>query len=244
LTQLIFIHGIGAGAGFFDAQVEEFRARPAFAWNLPGYGGTWGVDEIDIAGLTERLAAYLDAMAAPKADIFGHSLGGMVALELAATQPQRVRGLVLANTTPVFGSRDGKFEEAFIRTRLGPLEAGHSMAEVAGPTMKAMFAEDADPMMVKRAADMMAEAPADAYKTSVKAMLGFNRLDDLESISVPALVIAGENDPAAPAKSMEKMASKMPHAEFHVVPGGHMSPMEQADEVNRLTKAFLEKLDG
>src|SRR5262245_15752431 len=106
-TQLVLVHGIGADGRMFDPVVERLGdAARIVVWNLPGYGGTPLDGPLDFPGLAAVLAADLRALGIERAVLLGHSIGGMVAQELAATFPERVRALILSATTAVFGSRD------------------------------------------------------------------------------------------------------------------------------------------
>ena len=95
--------------------------------------------------LADALAALMDAQGVPQAILVGHSLGGMVALQMWARHPKRVAGLVLAASSPGFGHGSGDFQQAFIAQRLAPLEAGKSMADVADALVPTMVAPMAQP---------------------------------------------------------------------------------------------------
>ena len=70
-----------------------------------------------------------------------------------------------------------------------------------------------------------------------------DRTAELSSIKVPTLILVGESDAITPPNVAEAMKQKIAGAQLVVVPGaGHMSPMEQPEQVNRAMKAFLEKL--
>jgi pimeloyl-ACP methyl ester carboxylesterase len=65
----------------------------------------------------------------------------------------------------------------------------------------------------------------------------------LKTIQVPVLVIAGEEDPIAPAAGMREMADAIPGARFVLIPeAGHVAPLEQPDAVNTAIGEFLRKL--
>jgi pimeloyl-ACP methyl ester carboxylesterase len=84
-----------------------------------------------MAGLARALERLLDAIAAPRVVLLGHSMGGMLAQEAVIAFPRKVAGLVLSATSPAFGKPDGGWQQEFLRQRLGPLDAGKTMADLA-----------------------------------------------------------------------------------------------------------------
>src|SRR5262249_21211117 len=155
--------------------------------------------------LAAALAADLDGRGIERAVVLGHSIGGMLALEFAATVPQRVRGLILSATTPAFGSRDASFQAQFLAARLAPLDAGRTMAELApefAPNLVGSgAAAEAVPMTIK----LMSELPEATFRAGIKCLVTFDRRADLAGIAMPTLLIAGEEDTNAPLKTMTRM---------------------------------------
>jgi acyl-CoA synthetase (AMP-forming)/AMP-acid ligase II len=132
MTPIVFIPGIGADARMFEPVM--MRLEPAFeciGWDLPGYGKTPLRGAYGFADLARWLADDLDGLGHDTAHVLGHSIGGMAALEFAHSFPERLEGLILSGTTPAFGSRDGTFAAKFLADRLGPLDAGATMADLA-----------------------------------------------------------------------------------------------------------------
>jgi pimeloyl-ACP methyl ester carboxylesterase len=242
---IVLLHGIGGDARSFQLQLDALsRTRRAIAWNMPGYSGSPAVSSLSFADLASALEELMDRLNIDRADLFGHSIGGMVALEFAATRPGRVRSLILCATTPSFGSKDGSFEEQFLKARLGPLDAGKTMADVAASAIPAVIGPDADPAGVALVRQAMSDIPPEAYRTVVKCLVTFDRRPSLGGIAAPALLIAGERDPNAAQRTMAKMAEKMPHARFVEIAGaGHLLPYERPTEVNRLVVDFLREIE-
>lgn len=242
---IVFLHGIGGDAHSFLPQLDALsRTRRAVAWNMPGYGGSEPAPSLSFAVLANALEELLDRLNIARADLFGHSIGGMVALEFAATRRNRVRSLILCATTPAFGSKDGSFEQEFLKARLGPLDAGKTMKDVAAAAMPAMVGEGADPAGLALAQEAMSAVPADAYRAAIKCLVTFDRRASLGDIAAPTLVIAGERDPNAPARTMARMTEKMPNARYVEIAGaGHLLPYERPAEINRLVAEFLRNIE-
>ena len=147
------LHGVGGGRGAWAAQLESFAAAGyrAVAWDAPGYGDTPAIEPYDMAGLARALERLLDALAAPRVVLLGHSMGGMLAQEAMTAFPRKIAGLVLSATSPAFGRPDGTWQQDFLRQRLGPLDAGKTMADLAPALVGGLIGPDADPAGVRLA---------------------------------------------------------------------------------------------
>jgi len=140
------LHGVGGSRHIWSDEVSgTARALAqagftALALDLPGYGESPLPAGLSIASMAQAVADTLQTLGFEQAVLLGHSMGGMVAQEFAATWPERVRALVLACTSPAFGRPGGDWQQAFLRDRLAPLDAGQGMAAVAERLVPAMVA--------------------------------------------------------------------------------------------------------
>src|SRR5262245_37320108 len=160
MTSLVLVHGIGADGRMFDPIVERLAdSARVIVWNLPGYCGKPLHGPVDFPGLAAALAADLDVLGVERTVLLGHSIGGMVMQELAATFPERVRALILSATTAVFGSRDGSFQREFVQARLGPLDAGQTMAQMAAEAAPRLVGSAAAPEAAPELVRLMSEVP-------------------------------------------------------------------------------------
>ena len=241
-TAVVMLHGVGGGAAAWTPQLDALAGAGylAVAWDAPGYGATAPVEPYDMANLARSLERLLDAFPVRRRVLLGHSMGGMVAQEGVAAFPQKVDGLVLSATSPAFGKADGAWQQAFLAQRLGPLDAGRTMAELAPSLVAAMVGPDAEPAGVKVATEVMARVPGATYRKALHALVRFDRRDALASIRVPTLSIAGERDANAPPAVMEKMAARIAGAEYRVLAGcGHLANLERPRSFNEVVLAWL-----
>jgi 3-oxoadipate enol-lactonase len=243
MTPIVFIPGIGADARMFDPVVA--RLEPAFeciGWDLPGYGSTPLREPYGFADLARWLADDLDALGHDMAFVLGHSIGGMVALEVAHSFPDRLEGLILSGTTPAFGSRDGTFAARFLADRLGPLDAGATMAELARSAPAELLGSRADESAARKTVSLLAEVPEDAYRQAIACLVTFDRREALARIRTPTLLIAGEEDRNAPLRTMERMVTSLPRAAIEVLPRvGHMAPLEAPETFAQAVRYFIEE---
>jgi pimeloyl-ACP methyl ester carboxylesterase len=239
VTPLFFLHRVGGGKAVWDRQVEHFRTLgyPCTAWDQPGYGQSAMVEPYTF----EKLAEALNALVPERAIIVGHSMGGLVAQEFYARYPAKVAALGLCFTSAAFAAGTD-FAKHFVAARIGPLDAGRTMAEIATDVMPAQRGRITDKDSLERAERIMGAIPPATYRKAIQIITTFDRREDLPKIAVPALLVAGSDDVTATAQLMGAMAQKIPHAEFVVLRGcGHLGPMDQPEEFNKVLEGFLRR---
>ncbi|MXN65478.1 alpha/beta fold hydrolase [Stappia sp. GBMRC 2046] len=237
---LILLHGMGAGAEMFAPQIDGLSDRfTVIAWNMPGYGETPLDGEMTFEGLSDALLTLVDHLGIDKANLLGHSIGGMVAQEFYARHPKRVRSLILSGTTSAFGSQDGEFQKKFVSDRLAPLDAGKTIPELAAAFVPGLVGSASKPSAIEIARAGMSKLPPETYRAAIRCLATFDRREELSQISVPTLLIAGEEDTNAPLKSMKRIAEQIEGARFETMAGiGHLAPLEAPDAYNGLIKSF------
>jgi pimeloyl-ACP methyl ester carboxylesterase len=241
VTTIVLLHGIGGAS--WSVMTPAMAPAPVLDWPLPGYAGSPMLAETSFAAWAGALRERLDREDIPRIDLVGHSIGGMLALDFALRYPERVRGLVLYATTPAFGGRDPSFAEAFLAERLAPLDAGRDMPALAAESIVPMLRPGTPEAAVQEAVAAMAAVPEAAYRATVRCLTTFNRRDDLARVAAPTLLVAGERDPLAPPKTMERMRDAMRDARLVVLPGcGHLAHLEDPARFNAAVRGFLRGL--
>jgi len=239
------IPGIGGDASLFALVGETLAPHiRLIAHDLPGYGDAPMAERpYGFPDLARGLAEHGAREGVERLHVVGHSIGGMVAMEFALTYPERTASLVLSGTTSFFGSADGSFQKAFLKDRLAPLDAGRSMAELAETFTSSLLGSDAGPKAMELAKKGFAATPADAYRMAITCLTTFNRRDDIQRIAAPCLLIAGDEDPNAPLKTMTRMAGAIPGARLKVLEHtGHMAPFEKSIQFACLMREFYEEI--
>ena len=240
---VICLHGIGGDDTSFADQFGSLGARHVIAWNMPGYAGSAMMPEMDFFSLAGAVTRFMDALQIDRAHIVGQSIGGMIAQEVAIQSPSRVASLGLIATVPAFGGRDDNFKTEFLNARLAPLDAGHSMVDIATEAMAHVMGPMASAATRQAAIDAMAAIDPDAYRQVLSCLVTFNRRADQHLLTMPCCLIAGALDDNSPARTMEKMAAKLPDAAFHIIENaGHMVNAEHAMAVNAILTEFFDRL--
>jgi 3-oxoadipate enol-lactonase len=208
----------GAGPAFEDAQLANAT--------MDDYAG-------DVLSLMDHLD--LD-----RAAIAGLSMGGYVAMALAAQAPHRMSHVILADTRMTADTVEGRAARDTMKANLersGPSAVADAMIpKLIGETTKAEQPELADAirhLIQMNRAEGIAGA-IDALKSRP------DRTETLARVNVPALVICGAEDAITPVADSEAMARTIPGAKLEVIPqAGHMSNLEQPQAFNRALQAFL-----
>jgi 3-oxoadipate enol-lactonase len=241
---LVFLHGIGGAARAWRGQLESFGDRHhAVAWDMPGYGQSEPLTAVSIATLAGALQDFLAQIHAHNTIVVGHSIGGMIVQQWLTAYPNVAAAVVLAQTSPAFGKADGDWQKSFIDARLGPLDRGATMAELAPALVKELVGDNPDADGMELARSCMAGVPEASYRAGMLALLGFDQRHALKDIKVPTLLLSGSKDKNAPAPMMEKMASYIPGATYIELGGaGHLVNLEQPHAFDAALDKFLRSL--
>jgi 3-oxoadipate enol-lactonase len=245
-TAVLLLHGIGGGRSIWgDAGSGTLGALAAAGFqavslDFPGFGDTPGP-----AGMEHFVAAVRATIAhvAPRRVVLvGHSMGGMVAQELAARAPALVQGLVLACTSAMFGKADGDWQRQFLAQRLAPLDAGLGMAGMAQTLVPGMVSPAA-PGATQRGRWLRARAPSPRVRcAALAAIAGFDRRGALAELRVPVLLLAAEHDRTAPPELMQRMAGRIAGSEYLcLADAGHIANVEQPAAFNAALLGFLQR---
>jgi 3-oxoadipate enol-lactonase len=242
---VLFIHGIGGAGRAWAGQLASFRAAGLvpLAPDLPGYGGRLPVASMDFEGLAEDVEALIDRGGVHRPVLVGHSMGGMIAQTMLRRRPEAYAAAVLACTSPAFGNADGEFQRKFVADRLGSLDADKTMADLAPRMVERMMGPRPGAAGRALAIDVMGAVPADTYRVAVRCLVTFDERANLGRIGIPVLCLAGEVDPNAPPPVVERMAGKIPGAQYVCLPGvGHLPNLEAPAAFDAGVLSFLHEV--
>ena len=197
-----------------------------------------------VADMADDCVAVLDAAGERRAHVYGLSLGGMIAQELALRHPERVARLVLGATTPG-GSHavapDPATVAFFHRRALMPAEEAvwASVPYNYGRRTREHHGERIAADIVQRLRFPIEPEP---YRAQLAAGLGHDAFDRLGAIGVPTLVVHGEADRMVAPGNAPLLAGRIPGAQLRLWPGaGHLYPTDEPradrDVADWLTRA-------
>jgi pimeloyl-ACP methyl ester carboxylesterase len=179
-----------------------------------------------------EMAASILATAPPRFALIGISMGGYVSLEIMRQAPERVIKLALLSTSARPDSpaqiRQRRSLVALARAR----DFRTTLAQALGAILH--LTHRGDPALSELTVRMGLVVGIDGLARQVEAIIG--RIDSrpsLSAISVPTLVLVGEDDTLTPLERSEELAAGIPNARLVVVPQcGHASTLEQPEAVN------------
>jgi 3-oxoadipate enol-lactonase len=239
---LLLVHGIGSSRAFWDPIVPLLRGYACVAVDVPGFGTAPAIDAaidgpVTVARLAAALNSTLDDKSLGSVVVIGHSLGGMIAQELALLAGERVRGLVLCNTIP--GVTEGAREFNPVLATLAETEGSAAVADALLPAMLGpMPLENTERARERYLADMRAADPA-SLAAAFRSVLTFDARDRLPELSVRALVIAGQHE-GNDADQQELADLLDAHCVF--LPGtSHLAPVESPTAFAAQVVPFLER---
>jgi pimeloyl-ACP methyl ester carboxylesterase len=243
---LILIRGLGSTCDGFKAQVDGLAPHfRVIAFDNRCVGRTDQPQEpFTIADMADDTAALMDELHITSAHVFGVSLGGMVAQELALRHPKRVRRLALGCTHA--GPRTAAAAPEWAM-RIFNESRDMPRAEALKRSVPILFAPKTvaeRPALVAETLAVMAKnnQPKSSYLLQLGAVMMHDTIDRLSQITQPTLVLTGTEDSLINPENSRLIAEQIPGSrltEFEET--GHVFFTEKADDVNRtLVEFFLE----
>jgi pimeloyl-ACP methyl ester carboxylesterase len=233
---LVFIHGAGGSHLHWPSELRRMPGVQVYSLDLPGHGKSKSDAIASIKGYAHKLLEWLDSVELGSAVLVGHSMGGAISLTLCLEAPHRIKGLVLV----------GSGAKLRVSPQLLALSEDEGLYQQATQlVMQWAFSANADDRLVDLAQKRMSEVPATVIHSDFLACDKFDIMDRLTEISVPTLVLCGEEDQMTPVKYSQYLAENIPHARLVVIKdAGHMVMLEKPFEVTRAIGDFLQELNS
>ncbi len=218
---VVLVHGLVVSSRYMVPVLERLALHyRVYAPDLPGFGKSEGPPRtLDVAGLSDSLAAWMRAVHLESAVLVGNSVGCQIIADLALRHPERVERAVLQG--PTMDPRGRSIPRLIGRFLLNMLRDSPSLAPI-------------------ELLDYLDAGIGRAWRTFRYALE--DRIEDkLPRVRVPTLVVRGSRDPIVPQRWAEEAAGLLPKGRLAVVRGAaHTANYAAPSEFARVIRAFLD----
>ena len=234
---LVLLNSIGTDLGLWDAampallttfRVLRLDTRGHGASDAPG-------GDYSLALLADDVAAVMDRAGIPQAAIAGVSLGGMIAMELALSRPERVSALALICTSATMDKT--AWQDRITKVRSGGTAA---IADLAMQRFLSPAFSAGQPAITESVRRNLVAMNSEGYAGAGAAIRDMELIGRIPSLTCPTLVIVGERDASTPfAGHGENLLAAMPGATLERLDCGHLAPLEAPAALAGALRAFL-----
>jgi 3-oxoadipate enol-lactonase len=240
---LVLVCGLGADLQVWRLQVAELgKAYRVITLDNRGAGRSSAPDEpYSITQMAGDLAALLDHLEVPAANVLGWSMGGVIAQSFALAHPTRVHRLLLLST---FTATDAFLHEAianWVNIRRSNMPYEQVVRHVARMVFSVSLARN-----TKAYEAFIQVMLANPYRQSVHglvrqaaALLEYEVPSNLSSLSMPVTVLVGDSDQLTPHHMSTELVATIPGAVLRVLPGAHSGFLEYPNEYNQVILGVL-----
>jgi 3-oxoadipate enol-lactonase len=237
---LLLLNPLGVSLDIWDEQLAALSERyELIRFDARGHGkSTIGGEqqEATIELLANDALAVLEACGIARAHLCGISLGGMIAMHIAARAPDRVLKVVLSNTTPHMPPREAWDQRIqTVRTRgVEPLVEG---------TLGRWFTPEfhqAQPERIAKVRTLLRDTSPVGYAACCAAIRDMDQRESIRNITAKTLVMGGTKDAGTTPAMAQSIASSVPEARLVMLEAAHLTNIERADDFNAALIEFLE----
>ncbi len=245
---VVFVHGFPLDRALWIHQRSALSSSArCIVPDLRGFGESTGAAS-SMGTYADDLVALLDHLDIPSAVFCGLSMGGYICMELWRAHPDRVRGLAFCDTRHTADSE----EQRTTRNELIEKTKEHGPQVVVDAQIDSLIA----PSTRERRKDIVETLNAMILRQSVEGIVGAlkamsarpDSTETLKSVTVPTMVIVGEQDQITPPASAQAMFDLLPLSARprieRVAGAGHVSCLERPAAVNHAISDFLATVES
>ena len=238
---VVLIHGLGGNANTWSPVMSVFARHRTLRLDLPGSGRSHRVEgALSCDRFVNAVMRVMDANSIASAHVVAHSMGTIVAANLAASQPSRVRSLALFG--PLLAPPEGARAALRARGQKAHAEGVAGMQAIADALVLASTASETKRSRLAATAlvreSLMGQCP-DGYARSCAALAEMTPANT-DQITCPTLLVTGDEDSVSPPSSVRAMAEKIPGAKLEIIRAcGHWTPVEAPEAcISHLTRFY------
>jgi pimeloyl-ACP methyl ester carboxylesterase len=239
---VVFIHGWASSrrmwTGFLPQLARQFRC---WTLDLPGFGDSEkpAAGWYSIPNFTSAVQGFMGRHGLQARGLVGHSMGGMIALNLAAQHPQAIERLIAIN--PVVTGH------AYLRPLARPNHTQRVLSWVLRVSPGVMQPILSHPLghrvgglsYIRRRTEDFAKGTAESLLSSGRAVVAYDVSQLLDRIVAPTLIIVGDKDVNVPTSEGRLAAARIAGARLHKMPTGHLPTDDRPAEMLRVLQEFI-----
>ena len=238
-TPVLLLHPLGVDRSFWDGVVPALEGVEVLTYDFPGHGETPAPAEpYTVEDLAEQARALLAEAGCAQVDVVGVSLGGLVALRLAADAPELVRRLVVVDAVAVYPEPMQQMWRD--RAARAPAEGVEPFLD---PTLALWFTADLlaeGGPVVESARRAFLAGDGRGYGLACGALAQADVTGVLDRITAPTLVVCGEDDAPPFTAAARDLGERLPDARVvWLSPARHAGVLEQPEQFREALVGFL-----
>ena len=245
-TPVVFLHAFPLNRSMWTPQTSALAADwRCIAIDFRGFGESAADGPFAIDRYADDVAQLLDELGVRRAIVIGLSMGGYIAFALWRRHASRVRALVLADTRAGADSpetRERRHELMTLALHEGPAAvADRQLVGLLGKTTR-----ERRPDIASAVRAIAASATVAGIIGALEAMLGRpDSTPTLATVTVPTLIVVGDQDVITPAKEARAMQAALPGSRLELLSStGHLSSVERPAAFNAVLVEFLHSVEN
>ena len=235
---LIFSNSLGTNFKMWQAQIDFFQQDFfVICYDTRGHGassapqGPYSIDQ-----LGQDVVNLLDHLNVEKAAFCGISMGGLTGQWLAIHRPERFNQVVVCNTAAKIGQEQAWNDRAALVREQG-------LQPIASTAASRWFTEpfiQSNATVVNNLQNDLAAGSAEGYASCCEALAKADVREQLKDITVPILVVTGQQDPVTTVVDGQFMVESIANSQLFEINASHISNVELPNEFNQAVKQFIQ----
>ncbi|WP_312074676.1 3-oxoadipate enol-lactonase [Acinetobacter variabilis] len=234
---LIFSNSLGTKYSMWQPQIEHFQQdHYVICYDTRGHGASSAPQgPYSLEQLGQDVVNLLDHLNIAKAAFCGISMGGLTGQWLAIHKPERFSQVIVCNTAAKIGQEQAWQDRAALVCEQG-------LAPIAATAASRWFTDpfiQSNPAVVAELSNDLGAGSPEGYANCCEALAKADVREQLSSIQIPVLIIAGQQDPVTTAADGQFMQQRIANSQLFEINASHISNIEQPEAFNQAVQTFL-----
>jgi pimeloyl-ACP methyl ester carboxylesterase len=239
--ELVLLHGALSDSRVWENQIDELsKDFSVIAWDNPGCGQSSDPpDTFRLKDFADCLALFIEKMKLKQPHILGSSFGSGLALEFYRHYPDIPKTLILVSA---YAGWAGSLPPPIVseRLRIGIRQSSLPPGELVAEWIPTLFSKSVPGTVVEKTASIMSEFHPAGMRVMLSAFAEADLRDMLSTITIPALLLHGDQDKRSPLNVAKSLHANIPSSKLVIIPGvGHEINIEAPGEFNNVVRKFI-----